>query len=371
MTTREAGVAAVDLNQVERRGGRSMKFILIISFRSYKPSMPVAVTSTHAVDPIRLMANIDDGEDDDELRRNDPRWYRPRSSSPPTRYPPTFSNATVLQQSSATTMGSWGFDVNRSANGQTSTHHDHRTITRPARRIIDQSTDDYFDSSSSPPPSHPPPSSYPTASSSGITTITAPPPQRFKLRTPTLNRRNREGTNEVTVVDRLVLGPSRIVQSDYYPLDESPRQTSMSNPTVVPPPIQSRQSSTRSILRRRSKSIGDFLPTSPLPPTSMSQSYHPYHDRPEMSSIKHPKSQAEHELIAWQNRMLERFVLFFVSLHFVLFVHCREHRRVASPIVTRSTSTNPTWSQSPRMSSKRGGVCVILSLSLFLSLVQR
>lgn len=347
-----------------------MKFILIISFRSYKPSMPVAVTSTHAVDPTRLMANIDDGEDDDETRRNDPRWHHPRSSSPPTRYPSTFSNATVLQQSSATTMGSWGFDVNRSANGQTSTHHDHRTITRPARRIIDQSTDDYFDSSSSPPPSHPPPSSYPTASSSGITTIIAPPPQRFKLRTPILNRRNREGTNEVTVVDRLVLGPSRIVQSDYYPLDESPRQTSMSNPIVIPPPIQSRQSSTRSILRRRSKSIGDFLPTSPLPPTSMSQSYHPYHDRPEMSSIKHPKSQAEHELIAWQNRMLERLVLFlfsFLLFHFILFVHGREHRRVASPIVTRSTSTNPTWSQSPQMSSKRGGVCVILSLSLSFS----
>ena len=260
--------------------------------------MPVAATTTHAVDPTRLMANID-GDDDDESGRADPRWYRPRSSSPPSRYPSTFSNGPVLQQSSATTMGSWGFDVNRSANGQTPSHHDHRTITRPpARRLVDPSADDYFE----------PSSPHPPASSSG-TTAAAPPPQRFKLRTPTLHRRNREGTNEVTVVDRLVLGPSRIVQSDYYPLDESPRQPPMSNATAVPPvSMQSRQSSTRSILRRRSKSIGDFLPPSP----SISPSYHPYHDRPEMSSIKQPKSQAEHELIAWQNRMLERF--FFVSL---------------------------------------------------------
>ena len=271
--------------------------------------MPVAATSTHAVDPTRLMATMD-GEDDDETSRDNPRWYRPRSSSPPSRYPPPFSNGSVLQQSSATTMGSWGFDVNRSTNAQTSSHHDHRTITRPARRVVDQSTDDYFDSSSPPPPP-PSSSSHPTASSSGITTTTAPPPQRFKLRTPTLNRKHREGTNEVTVVDRLVLGPSRIVQSDYYPSDESPRQTSMSNATAAVPTVsmQSRQSSTRSILRRRSKSIGDFLPPSPLP-SSMSPSYHPYHDRPEMSTIKHPKSQAEHELIAWQNRMLERFLLY-------------------------------------------------------------
>jgi hypothetical protein len=198
-------------------------------------------------------------------------------------------------------MGSWGFDVNRSTNGHipssftsnnnhNNNNNDHRTITRTPRRL-DESTENYNERL--------------------VDRSSSPPPQRFKLRTPTLNRHHRDG-NEFTVVDRLVLGPSRTVQSDYYPSDESPRQQQQQ---YMPPIAQSRQSSTRSILRRRSKSIGDFTApttsTSP-PPPHLTQSYHQYqyHERPRTSPNNHPRTQAENELVAWQNRMLERFVKF-------------------------------------------------------------
>jgi hypothetical protein len=83
----------------------------------------------------------------------------------------------------------------------------------------------------------------------------------------------------------------------------------------MPPTARSHQSSTRSILRRRSKSIGDFTApktsTSP-PPPHLTQSYHQYqyHERPGTSPNNHQRTQAEYELMAWQNRMLERFVCF-------------------------------------------------------------
>lgn len=258
--------------------------------------MPVTTTTTMSNDQNRFL-----GAYEEEENVNDNRWYRPRSLSPG--YSHHVNNG-VIHQSSSTTMGSWGFDVNRSTNGQTpstfiSNNHnshnnnnnsDHRTITRTPRRL-DQSMEDYNErlaDQSSPPP----------------------PPQRFKLRTPTLTR-HRDG-NDSTVVDRLVLGPSRVVQSDYYPSDESPRQQQQ----YIPPTVRSRQSSTRSILRRRSKSIGDF--TTPTTNTSspspfsphLTQSYHQYqyHERPRTSPNNPHRTQAEQELMAWQNRMLERFV---------------------------------------------------------------
>ena len=252
--------------------------------------MPVAATSTH-IDHQRYSGEEDDGDD--------PRWYQPRSSSPPSSFP-FGAGSGVIHQSSSATMGSWGFDVNRSANGQTpssftsnNNHHsnnDHRTITRTPRRL-DETLEDYNER----PVDRP---SMPPA-----------PPQRFKLRTPTLSR-HRTG-NDFAVVDRLVLGPSRIVQSDYYPTDELSRQQPM------PAGTQSRQSSTRSILRRRSKSIGDFgvpnAPTSPPPPLPsqpLTQSYHAqqYSDRSRASPRTPQKTHAEQELMAWQNRMLQRFV---------------------------------------------------------------
>jgi hypothetical protein len=249
--------------------------------------MPVATTTT-INDQNRFLGSNEEEEDGD-----DNRWYHPRSSSPP--FPLGVGNG-VIHQSSSATMGSWGFDVNRSANGQTpssftsnnnNNNNDHRTITRTPRRL-DEPTEDYNER----------------------LVDRSPPPQRFKLRTPTLTR-HRDG-NDFSVVDRLVLAPSRTVQSDYYPSDESPRQQYM--PSTAP--IRSRQSSTRSILRRRSKSIGDFTSptTSTSPPPPLTQSYHQphqYHERPGKSPNNHHRTYTEHELMAWQNRMLERFVSWF------------------------------------------------------------
>lgn len=293
--------------------------------------MPVAATST-LTEQNRLIGSNDEEEDSSP---DDHRWYRPRSSSPPR---VSFGmNNNIIHQSSSATMGSWGFDVNRSTNGQISSsftsnnniNSDHRTITRTPRRL-DESNENYNE----------------RPSDRSTTTITSPPPppqptQRLKLRTPTLTRR-REG-NDYPAVERLVLGPSRVVQSDYYPTDESPRPSHN-----MPPTPRSRQSSTRSILRRRSKSIGDFISpttsTSPPPSSStMTQSYHQYQyrERPELSTHntyvqsqnyqQHPappthppnhqlnqypqqqqRTYAEQELLAWQNRMLERSAQRFI-----------------------------------------------------------
>lgn len=249
--------------------------------------MPVAATST-LNEPGRFLGAYDDEE---EIAYHN-RWHHAHSTSPP--YHLHSSNG-ALHQSSSATMGSWGFDVNRSANETTpssltsnNNHHnnDHRTITRTPRRM-DELTDEYNE--------------RPVDG--------AIPPQRFKLRTPT-PRRHQDG-NDFAVVDRLVLGPSRVVQSDFYPSNDSPRQQ------YTTPTTRSRQSSTRSILRRRSKSIGDFVSptasTSPLPqqPSHLISSYqqsYPYHDRPRISPNNPSRTYTEQELMAWQNRMLERFV---------------------------------------------------------------
>jgi hypothetical protein len=259
--------------------------------------MPVATTTT-LNDQNRFLGSREEEENGDENR-----WYRPRSLSPP--YPLNNGNG-VIHQSSSATMGSWGFDVNRSTNEQTpssftsnnnNNNNDHRTITRTPRRL-DELTEDYNER---------------------LVDRSPLPPQRFKLRTPTLTRHRDE--NDFSVVDRLVLGPSRIVQSDYYPSDESPRQQQ-----YMPPPTRSRQSSKRSILRRRSKSIGDFTSpttsTSPPPPPHLTQSYHQYqyHERPRTSPNNHYRTYAEHELMAWQNRMLERFVSKKLNLIYYIFI---------------------------------------------------
>jgi hypothetical protein len=268
--------------------------------------MPVATTTTTLNDQNRFL-----GSHEEEENIEDNRWYHTHSSSLP--YPHNVGSG-VIHQSSSATMGSWGFDVNRTTNGQipssftsnnNNNNNDHRTITRTPRRL-DESTEDY---------------------SERLVDRSPPPPQRFKLRTPTLTR-HRDG-NEFAVVDRLVLGPSRIVQSDYYPSDESPRQQYM-----PPPPTRSRQSSTRSILRRRSKSIGDFTvpttSTSPPPSSShLTQSYHQYqyHERPRTSPNNHQRTYTEHELMAWQNRMLKRFVLKKKEINFDLLHYLKNQLR--------------------------------------------
>lgn len=334
--------------------------------------MPVAATST-LNDQNRFGSSYDAAAEEEDIEYNN-RWYHGRSSSPS--HPHNVSNG-VIHQSSSATIGSWGFDVNRSANGQTpssftsnnnNNNNDHRTITRTSRRI-DELTEDYNDR----------------------LVDRSTPPQRFKLRTPTLPRHR--DANEFAVVDRLVLGPSRVVQSDYYPTNESPHQQYMS------PATRSRQSSTRSILRRRSKSIGDFITpttnTSPPPPPHhpphLTQSYqqqYQYHERPRISPTHHHRTSAEHELMAWQNRMLERFVVNANKLiyyirdkynHFKLnklyqnksskqnFIFSSRDHRVGNNQITRPPSYHPGWTPSPRMSSKRGGVSISLFRSLSLS----
>jgi hypothetical protein len=145
------------------------------------------------------MTNFDDDEN---------LWYHPHSSSPPSSL--SVNNSFTHQPSSAT-MGSWGFDVNRSTNGQTSSNNNNNN---------DQQTKDYNEQ-------------FVERSSS---------PQNFKLRTPTLTRH--KNGNEFSAVDRLVLGLN--------PSDESFQL--------------------------------------------------------QMNPNNQHKIQAEQELLAWQNRMLERFV---------------------------------------------------------------
>lgn len=130
-------------------------------------------------------------------------------------------------------MGSWGFDVNRSTNGQISSnnnnnyqHQDQQTIDRISSKGYTQS---FAHRSSSPPPSR----------------------DFVKISTPTLTRQ--PVGKEFSAVDRLVRGPHRIVgQTEFNPSNES-------------------------------------LPTA-------------------MNSIQPHRIQAEQELLAWQNRMIERSV---------------------------------------------------------------
>ena len=250
--------------------------------------MPVATASTALNDQNRVLNTHVEEED-----IKDTRWYRPLSSSSPYRL--SLDND-VIHQSSSATMGSWGFDVNRSTNGHLPssfmsnnnyTDNDYRTNTRTSRRL-DESTEDFNER----------------------LVNRSPLAQRSKLPMPTMTKQH-DG-NEFAAVNHLVLGPSRIVQSDYYPADDSLGQQ------YIVPTTRSRQSSTRSILRRRSKSIGDSTKlttnASPHPPPSSlhpTQSYHqyPYHERNRPSPNTNHRRYTEHELIAWQNRMLERFVL--------------------------------------------------------------
>ena len=199
--------------------------IIIISvqfyFRSRKPIMPHTTQFRNS------------NEDDEN------HWYHPNSSSPPSSLS---VNNSFTHHSSSATMGSWGFDVNRSTNGQTplsfspnnnnnhSDQHTNRRITKDYdARLVDISSST----------------------------------QNFNSRTPTLTR-HRNG-NEFAAVDRLVLGPNRGIQSDHYPSDDSLQQQ-------------------------------------------------------QMTSNNRHKTQTEQELLAWQNRMLERFnqlllpiILFYLS----------------------------------------------------------
>ncbi|CAF2745063.1 unnamed protein product [Rotaria sp. Silwood2] len=188
--------------------------------RSRKPIMSDMYRFTNS--------NDDDDDDDDEKH-----WYHIRSSSPPSSIS---INNNFSHQLSPTTIGSWGFDVNRSTNGQTLLSCTSNNNNNNDQHIITKTTKDYNE--------------HLVDMSSSLSS------QNFQLRTPTLTR-HRNG-NEFAAVDRLVLGPSRTIKSNHYPPDDSlPQQMILTN-----------------------------------------------HSR--RSSNNHRKIKAEQELIAWQNRMLDR-----------------------------------------------------------------
>ncbi|CAF4614308.1 unnamed protein product [Rotaria sp. Silwood1] len=177
-------------------------------------------------------SNDDDDDDDDDDEKH---WYHIRSSSPSSSLN---INNNFSHQLSPATIGSWGFNVNRSTNGQTllsftsnnnNNNNDQHKITRTTKDYNEHRVD----------------------MSSSLSS------QNFQLRTPTLTRHHRHG-NEFAAVDRLVLGPSRTIKSTYYPSDDSLSQ--------------------QMILMKQSR----------------------------INPNNHRKIQTEQELIAWQNRMLER-----------------------------------------------------------------
>ncbi|CAF3703361.1 unnamed protein product [Rotaria sp. Silwood1] len=177
-------------------------------------------------------SNDDDDDDDDDDEKH---WYHIRSSSPSSSLN---INNNFSHQLSPATIGSWGFNVNRSTNGQTllsftsnnnNNNNDQHKITRTTKDYNEHRVD----------------------MSSSLSS------QNFQLRTPTLTRHHRHG-NEFAAVDRLVLGPSRTIKSTYYPSDDSLSQ--------------------QMILMKQSR----------------------------INPNNHRKIQTEQELIAWQNRMLQR-----------------------------------------------------------------
>ncbi|CAF1570887.1 unnamed protein product [Rotaria magnacalcarata] len=177
--------------------------------------------------------NGDDDDNDDDDDDDEKHWYHIRSPSPPSSLS---INNNFTHQLSPSTMGSWGFDVNRPTNGQTLLSFTSNNNSNNDQHTIPRRTKDYNERL--------------VDISSSLSS------QNFPLRTPTLTR-HRNG-NEFAAVDRLVLGPNRMKEQNYYLTDDLYPQ--------------------------------EVIPTNQSP----------------VSSNNHRKTQAEQELIAWQNRMLQR-----------------------------------------------------------------
>lgn len=135
---------------------------------------------------------------------DDEHWSRLHSSPPSS----LSVNNSFTGQSSSATMGSWGFDVNRSANGQISSlssnnNNDQQTIDR--RRIPTTTTittKGYNESFAH--------------RSSSIS-----PTEFLPRSTPTLTRQQ-QNEKEFSAIDRLVRGPQRIVgQTEFNPSNQS------------------------------------------------------------------------------------------------------------------------------------------------------
>ena len=164
---------------------------------------------------------------------------------------------TNIQPSMSTSKGSWGFDVNRSTNGQplstflsNNTNSDHRVMLRTRDNEGEEEDEEEQEQDEDYDHRH--------------LSETSSPPSSFKLPTPTLTR-HRDG-NEFAAVDRLVHGPNGFTFKELSPLNNSP--------------------STRPTSARRSRSIEELN----MPPSSR------------------PNANLKTELIAWQSRMIQRCV---------------------------------------------------------------
>ena len=150
-------------------------------------------------------------------------------------------------------MGSWGFDVNRPINAQTSlsfasTNNNNNNNHNNDQYTIKRTIKDYNER---------------------LVDIPSPvSSQNFRSYSPTLTR-HRHGS-EFDAIDRLVLGPNRIIESNCYPSKNSFQQTMLSNKSS------------------------------------------------QLNSTNQRKIQTEQQLLAWQNRMLEKFVLYSIRFVFVI-----------------------------------------------------
>ncbi|CAF0733801.1 unnamed protein product, partial [Didymodactylos carnosus] len=104
------------------------------------------------------------------------------------------------------------------------------------------------------------------------------------------DREARWPSSDFAVVDRLVLGPAASV------LDTRQQKSRViDNSAFDYMNTRSRQSSTRSILRGRSKSIGDFSQKANFNDVTYN-----------LNNSGYVRTRTENELLAWQNRMLQR-----------------------------------------------------------------
>lgn len=199
-------------------------FYYLFYHRSRKPIVP-------DVNHFQNFNEEDDNNDDDDENH----WYHIRSTSPSSSFG---MNNNFTHQLSPSTVGSWGFDVNRSTNGQTLSSFTSNNNSNNDQHTIARTTKDYNE--------------HLVDTSSSFSS------QNFPLRTPTLTK-HRNG-NDFAAVDRLVLGPNQKKQLNNHLSDDSyPDQNLSINPTI-------------------------------------------------MSPNYNRKTHTEKELIAWQNRMIERLI---------------------------------------------------------------
>ena len=190
---------------------------------------------------INRCTNLNEDHDADNNDDDEQRWYNIRSSL--SLLPFNGNNNKFISQSSSTTMGSWGFDVNRSTNGQIPSSFTTNNNSNNGQHAIMRTTKDYDEH-----------------------LVDIPSPlslENFTQRTPLLPRHH--NGNEFATIDRFVLGLNQASKSnDYLPDDLFQQKMILNNSSRLNPKNQR-------------------------------------------------KIKTEQELIAWQNRMLERLILIFIK----------------------------------------------------------